>query len=80
MASNGPHITHLKNKDFGFILGVKSGDRKLLFGWFEASETRQLWEKRDKETSTVHRFEWNNGLLLDVANFDLKVNISPFPV
>ena len=75
LASNGPHINHMKNNDFRFILGTKPGDHKILFNWFEASETRQSWEKRDKKTGTVHRFEWDNGLPLNIANFDLKVNM-----
>ena len=75
LASNGPHTNHLKNNDFRFILGAKPGDHKILFNWFEASETRQSWEKRDKKTGTVHRFEWDNGLPLNNANFDLKVNM-----
>ena len=37
LASNGPHITHLKNKGFRYILGAKPGDHELLFRWFEAS-------------------------------------------
>ena len=75
LASNGPHINYLKNKDFRFILGAKPGDHKPLFSWFQASETRQSWEILDKETNTVQRFEWDNGLPLDDANFDLKVNM-----
>ena len=59
--------------DFRFILGAKSGDHKALINWFEASETRQSWEKRDKKTGTVHRLEWDNGLPLNNANFDLKI-------
>ena len=75
LASNGPHVNHLKNNEFRFILGTKPGDHKILVNWFEASETRQSWEKRDKKTDTVHRFEWDNGLPLNNANFDLKVNM-----
>ena len=43
LASNGPHITHLKNKSFRYILGAKPGDNELLFSWFEASETKKSW-------------------------------------
>ena len=31
LGSNAPHITHLKNKGFRYILGAKPGDHKLLF-------------------------------------------------
>ena len=37
LASNGPHITQLKNKDFRFTLGAKPGDHELLFSRFEAN-------------------------------------------
>lgn len=75
LASNGPHINLLEEKDFRFILGAKPGDHDLLFNWFEASETKETWERRDRKTGTVHRFEWDNGLPLNDANFDLKVNM-----
>ena len=41
LASNGPYITHLKNKGFRYILGAKPGDHKLLFSRFEASESKK---------------------------------------
>ena len=75
LASNGPHITHLKNKDFRFILGAKPGDHELLFSRFEASESKKSWKTRDKKTGTVQRFEWDTGLPLNNANSDLKVNM-----
>ena len=75
LASNGPHITHLKNKGFRYILGAKPGDHELLFRWFEASETKKTWKVRDKKTGTVHHYEWDIGLPLNDANFHLKVNM-----
>ena len=75
LASNGPHINLLEEKDFRFILGAKPGDHDLLFSWFEASGTKETWERRDRKTGTVHRFEWDHGLPLNDANFDLKVNM-----
>ena len=75
LASNGPHINHLKNKGYRFILGAKPGDHKLLFSSFEASETKQSWEVRDEKTGTVMRFEWDSGLSLNGANSELKVNM-----
>ena len=74
-ASNGLHITLLKNKGFRYILGTKPGDRELLFSWFEASKTEKSWEIRDKKTGTVRHCEWDIGLPLNDANFDLKVNM-----
>jgi len=75
LASNGPHVRHLQDKGFRFILGAKPGDHDLLFGWFEASETKETWARRDKATGTVHRFEWDSGLPLNDANFGLKINM-----
>ena len=75
LAFNGPHITHLKNRNFRFILGAKPGDHELLFSRFEACETWQSLEKRDKETGSVLHFEWGIELPLIKANFDLKVNM-----
>ena len=75
LASNGPHITHLKKKGFRYTLEVKPGDHKLLFSRFEASESKKSWKIRDKKTGTVHHFEWDIGLPLNNANSDLKVNM-----
>ena len=75
LASNGPHINHLKSKGFRYILGAKPGDHELLFSRFEASETKKSWKKRDKKTGTLQHFEWDIGLPLNKANSDLKVNM-----
>ena len=75
LASNGPHINHLKNKGFRYILGAKPGDHERLFRWFDASETKESWKVRDKKTGTVHHYEWDIGLPLNDANFHLKVNM-----
>ena len=75
LASNAPHITHLKNKGFRYILEAKPGDHKLLFSRFEASESKKSWKTRDKKTGTVHHFEWDIGLPLNNAISDLKVNM-----
>ena len=75
LASNGPHVKLLKEKDFRFILGAKPGDHELLFSWFEASDTKQAWERRDRKTGTVRCFEWDHGLPLNDANVDLKITM-----
>ena len=75
LASNGPHITHLKNRDFRSILGAKPGDHKLLFCRLEASDSKKSWKTRDKKTGTVQRFEWDTGLPLNNTKSDLKVNM-----
>ena len=75
LASNAPHITHLKNRGFSYILGAKPGDHKLLFSRFEASDSKKSWKTRDKKTGNVQHFEWDKGLPLNNANSDLKVNM-----
>ena len=75
LASNAPHINHLKNKGFSYILGAKPGDHKFLFSRFEASESKKSWKTRDKKTGNVQHFEWDIGLPLNNANSDLKVNM-----
>ncbi len=57
------------------VLGAKPGDHELLFSWFEASDTREAWERRDRKAGTVQRFERDRGLPTDDANFDLRVNM-----
>ena len=74
LASNGPHIKALKEKNFRFILGAKPGDHELLFDWFWSSETRQTYEIRDS-SNTVHRFTWDCNLPLNDANFTLTINM-----
>ena len=63
LASNGPHIRLLKEQGFRFILGTRPGNHELLFSWFEASETKETWERRDRD-GTVHLFAWDRGLPL----------------
>ena len=41
LASNGPHIKLLQEKNFRFILGAKPDNHKMLFNWFAASDTKQ---------------------------------------
>ena len=38
LASNGPHIKHLKGLDLRFILGAKRADHEALFEWVEATQ------------------------------------------
>ena len=78
LASNGPHINYLKNKNYRFILVAKPGDHQLLFNYFDASKTKRVWEVRDEKTGTVHRFEWDHELPLNDANFGLKVNMMKY--
>ena len=46
-----------------------------MFSWSEAGDTTESWEDWDKKTGAVHHCEWDIGLPLNDANFDLKVNM-----
>jgi len=73
LASNGPHVKLLKEKDFRFILGAKPKDHELLFSWFEASDTRQELERLDPQTHQC--FEWDRDIPLNDAHFDTRVHV-----
>ena len=46
LASNGPHIKHLKELGMRFILGAKRADHEALFEWVEATQRAQCGEAR----------------------------------
>lgn len=75
LSSNAPFIRMLREKDFRYILAAKPGDHRLLFSWFEASETRQVWETEDRTTGITRRFEWDSGVPLNDSSFELKVSM-----
>ena len=75
LASNGPHIGTLMESDFRFPLGAKPRDRELPLSWFEAGETRETWERRDRKTGAVRRFDRDCGPPPGDAHFDLKVTM-----
>ena len=52
LASNGPHIKHLKGLDLRFILGAKRADHEALFEWVEATPAAQA---RCGEAGRAHR-------------------------
>ncbi len=74
-ASNGPHARLPKERDFRFVPGAKPGDRELPSGRSGAGDAKQAWERRDRKTGTVHRFEWDHGLPTDDANLDLRISM-----
>jgi hypothetical protein len=74
LASNAPHIRQLQALDLRFILGAKQNDHADLFDWVAATpETREV-ELTDAE-GIRHRFRYLNGAPLNIANFDLEVNV-----
>ena len=72
LASNGPHIQELRKHQMNYILGVKPGDHAFLFDWARDSD-KQTHEKID-EKGTSHKYSFVNGVPLNDAHFDLKVN------
>ena len=73
LASNGPHIDHLRRYDTQFILGAKQGDHKYLFDLIESSESTKYFEMKDK-AGYFHQFRFINNVPLNNSHPDLKVN------
>ncbi len=73
LASNGPHIKHLKSLNYRFILGAKQSDHAYLFDWVDSSEATREYTYQD-EQSVSHRFRYHNGVPLNDTHFDLEVN------
>ncbi len=57
------------------VPGAKPGDHGPPSGWFDASGTKETWERRDGKTGIVHRFERDRGRPADDANFGLKTDM-----
>lgn len=70
LASNTPHIEHLKAYDMRFILGAKPGDHKWLFDWVKAAKPKEYV----KQVGNMrHQFKYVNDASLNDAS-DLRVN------
>jgi len=79
LASNGPHIRELQSHNIRFILGAKEGDHEYLFRKaFEAERagrTTNIYIDDPNDPKKRHNFFFANGLPLNKANPDLKVNL-----
>lgn len=73
LASNGPHIRHLKNLNYRFILGAKSTDHPFLFDWVESRSNSREHHQIDA-AGVKHRFRYLNDAPLNDTHFDLSVN------
>ena len=77
LSSNAPHIRDLRAAGAHFILGVKEADHKHLFEQFyqqlEAGKVQEL-EEIDARTGATCNYMFINGLTLNEANQDVKVN------
>lgn len=75
LSSNAPHITELQKYDLHYILGVKEGDHKFLFGYVaKAHQAGQTTEFECESEGAVHRFRFINQAPLNESNPDLLVN------
>lgn len=75
LASNGPHVRDLMDYDMHFILGAKPGDHGFLFQQVEAARGKGIWPTLvRKEGDSRIEVSWVNGVPLNEANQDLKVN------
>ena len=78
LASNGPHIKHLKALELRFIVGAKRSDHKALFEWVDA--TARLAHGAVKrvehtdEQGVQHAFRYFNDVPLNDTHFELEVN------
>lgn len=73
LASNGPHIQHLKALDYRFILGAKQSDHAFLFDWIDTSEQTKVYQTTD-EQGIVHRFRYHQDVPLNASHVELEVN------
>ena len=78
LASNGPHIKHLKALDLRFIVGAKRSDHKALFEWVDATaRLKSSAVKRVEHTDEQgvrHSFRSLNDVPLNDTHFELEVN------
>lgn len=72
LAANAPHIKLLEKLSMRYIIGVKPKDHDYLFDWVKHSEKNEYEYTDEKETH--HEFSFVNGVPLNYANDDLKVN------
>jgi len=72
LASNAPHIKLIEKLSMKYIIGVKPKDHEYLFDWVKHLEKNEYEYTDEKETH--HKFSFVNGVPLNYANDDLKVN------
>jgi hypothetical protein len=75
LASNAPHIKHLKGHGLSFILGAKPGDHKHLFEMADLAGTSEQYLEITDEKGLVHKFRFINDLALNESNEDVRVNL-----
>jgi len=73
LASNAPHLRLCQKLDICFITVVKPDGNKALFEWLKGVE-RQQYEIYDEQGNCIHRMHYCDGIPLNDADPDLKVN------
>ena len=78
LASNGPHIRELVSANIRYILGAKEKDHEYLFHKAaleeKAGRSTNIYVADAQDPKKRHNFFFVNGLPLNKANKDLKVN------
>ena len=79
LASNAPHIRHLKSLDMHFILGAKPDDHEHLFDEVSQAEaqgrvTTLSWTDDTKKETVQCEIRFSHDLPLNKSNADLLVN------
>ena len=75
LSANAPHIRELKRHKLRFILGVKAGDHKYLFGHVAQAETEgRTTEFELEKDGVIHRFRFLNDVPLNESNADVRIN------
>jgi len=78
LSPNAPHIKDMKKYNLHYILGVKPGDHKFLFGFVKDAvndgRTIEFTIEDKKNSDITHRFRILNEVPLNNSNQELQVN------
>lgn len=73
--ANVPHLGHLQNQGYSYIINVKPDSHKTLFKHFEGRrERKQTTLFSIEQDGCMHRFEWINDVPLNNSDGHLRVN------
>jgi hypothetical protein len=72
LASNYPHLSLLDELNLQYVIGVKSGDHKFLFGWIKNSKADEIVTNKN---NIKHTFRYVNDVPLNDTYFDYRVNV-----
>jgi len=73
--ANVPHLRHLQNQGYSYIINVKPDSHKTLFKHFESRRQRKQTKIYTMAQDGVqHRFEWINDVPLNNSDGQFRVN------